>query len=90
LLGEGIIPATWCAELFVQHLYDTKSYREAVLNKFKIYALVFKFIKMKIARKFNMVRHIYDLLLIYNHMKTEEDRYGMQVKLTDMLKIARI
>jgi flavin-dependent dehydrogenase len=90
LLGEGIIPATWCAELFIQHLYDTKSYREAVLNRFKIYALVFKFIKMKIAGKFNMVRHVYDLLMIYNHMKREEDRYGMQVKLTDMMKIAKI
>src|SRR6187200_2972923 len=90
LLGEGIIPATWCAELFIQHLCDTKSYREAVLNRFKIYALVFKFIKMKIAGKFNMVRHVYDLLMIYNHMKREEDRYGMQVKLTDMMKIAKI
>ena len=37
-----------------------------------------------------MVRHVYDLLLIYNHMKREEDRYGMQVKLTDMMKIAKI
>jgi flavin-dependent dehydrogenase len=90
LLGEGIIPATWCAELFIQHLYDTKSYRQAVLNKFKIYALVFNFIKMKIAGKFNMVRHVYDLLMIYNHMKREEDRYGMQVKLTDMVKLAKI
>src|SRR5919198_4451530 len=90
LLGEGIIPATWCAELFIQHLYDTKSYREAVLNRFKIYALVFKFIKMKIGGKFNIIRHVYDLLTIYNHMKREEDRYGMQVKLTDMMKIAKI
>lgn len=37
-----------------------------------------------------MIRHVYDLLLIYNHMKREEDRYGMQVKLTDMMKIAKI
>ena len=37
-----------------------------------------------------MVRHVYDLLLIYNHMKREEDRYGMHVKLIDMMKIAKI
>jgi len=77
LLGEGIIPATWCAELFIQHVHDIKSYREAVLKRFKIYTLVFKFIQLKIAGKFNMIRHVYDLLRIYNHMKSEEDRYGM-------------
>ncbi|HET7391852.1 MAG TPA: NAD(P)/FAD-dependent oxidoreductase [Nitrososphaeraceae archaeon] len=90
LLGEGIIPATWCAELFIQHLHDIKSYREAVLKRFKIYTLVFKFIQLKIAGKFNMLRHVYDLLRIYNHMKSEEDRYGMQVKMINMMKVSRI
>jgi flavin-dependent dehydrogenase len=90
LLGEGIIPATWCAELFAQHLHDIKSYREAVLKRFKIYKLVFKFIQLKIAGKFNMIRHVYDLLRIYNHMKSEEDRYGMQVKMINMMKVSRI
>lgn len=90
LLGEGIIPATWCAELFIQHLHDIKSYRKAVLKRFKIYKLVFKFIQLKIAGKFNMIRHVYDLLRIYNHMKSEEDRYGMQVKMINMMKVSRI
>jgi flavin-dependent dehydrogenase len=90
LLGEGIIPATWCAELFIQHLHDIKSYRKAVLKRFKIYKLVFKFIQLKIAGKFNMIRHVYDLLRIYNHMKNEEDRYGMQVKMINMMKVSRI
>lgn len=90
LLGEGIIPATWCAELFIQHLHDIKSYREAVLKRFKIYALVFRFIQLKIAGKFNVLRHAYDLLRIYNHMKNEEDRYGMQVKMTDMMKVSKV
>src|SRR6476661_7501611 len=90
LLGEGIIPATWCAELFIQHLHDIKSYREAVLKRFKIYALVFRFIQLKIAGKFNVLRHAYDLLRIYNHMKNEEDRYGMQVKMIDMMKVSKV
>lgn len=90
LLGEGIIPATWCAELFIQHLHDIKSYRKAVLKRFKIYKLIFKFIQLKIAGKFNMIRHVYDLLRIYNHMKSEEDRYGMQVKMINMMKVSRI
>jgi flavin-dependent dehydrogenase len=90
LLGEGIIPATWCAELFIQHLHDIKSYRKAVLKRFKIYNLVYKFIQLKIAGKFNMIRHVYDLLRIYNHMKSEEDRYGMQVKMINMMKVSRV
>jgi flavin-dependent dehydrogenase len=90
LLGEGIIPATWCAELFSQHLHDIQSYREAVLKRFKIYALVFRFIQLKIAGKFNVLRHAYDLLRIYNHMKNEEDRYGMQVKMIDMMKVSKV
>src|SRR5918912_827007 len=90
LLGEGIIPATWCAELFIQYLHDLKSYREAVLKRFEIYALVFKFIRLKIAGKFNTIRYAYDLLRIYNHMKNEEDRYGMQVKMINMMKVSRV
>src|ERR687890_1215074 len=56
LLGEGIIPSTWCAEMLVQNLYDMSAYRRAVLEKFRIYSLVFKFIKLKITGKFNMIK----------------------------------
>jgi flavin-dependent dehydrogenase len=90
LLGEGIIPATWCAELFIQHLHDMKNYRKAVLKKFEVYSTVFKFIRLKITRRFNLIKHTYDLLKIYNHMKNQEDRYGMKVKMTDMVKVSRI
>jgi flavin-dependent dehydrogenase len=89
LLGEGIIPATWCAEIFIHNLHDVKSYRESVLKKFEPYALVFKFIQLKITGKFNMIRYVYDLLRIYNHMKKEENRYGMQVKMLDMMKVSK-
>jgi len=89
LLGEGIIPATWCAEIFIHNLHDVKSYRESVLKKFEPYALVFKFIQLKITGKFNMIRYVYDLLRIYNYMKKEENRYGMQVKMMDMMKVSK-
>ncbi len=90
LFGEGIIPSTWCAELFVKNMHDMKAYREAVLEKFKMYSLVFKFIQLKIAGKFSTVKHGMDLLKIYRHMKSEEERYGMEVRMADMLKVARI
>ena len=90
LLGEGIIPSTWCAELFVQNLHDMRAYRQAVLEKFKGYPLVFKFIQLKINGKFNMIKHGMDMLKLYWNMKSEEERYGMKVRIADMLKVSRI
>lgn len=90
LLGEGIIPSTWCAELFVRNLHDLKAYRDAVIEKFRIYSLVFRFIQLKISGKFSMAKHGMDMLKLYRHMKSEEERYGMEVKMADMLKVSRI
>lgn len=90
LLGEGIIPSTWCAELFVKNLHDMRAYRDEVIERFKVYALAFKFVKLKIEGRFSMARHGMEMLKIYQHMKGEEERYGMQVRMTDMLKLAAI
>lgn len=90
LLGEGIIPSTWCAELLVENLHDIPQYRKAVLEKFKTYSLVFRFIELKITGKFNMIKHGMDMLKLYRHMKGEEERYGMKVKMSDMLKVSQI
>ena len=90
LLGEGIIPATWCAELFVQYLNDTRAYTDQVMKRFEIYTTVFKFIQLKIGNKFNIIKHLPDLIKIYRHMKSEEDRYGMTIKMTDMMKVSKI
>jgi flavin-dependent dehydrogenase len=89
LLGEGIIPSTWCADLFVKNINDIAAYRQAVIDKFKIYSLVFKFIQMKIAGRFSMARNALDMLKIYLHMKSQQDRYGMQIRMMDMLKVSR-
>jgi hypothetical protein len=90
LLGEGIIPSTWCAELFVRNLGDFSRYRKEVLKKFEIYSLVFKFIQMKIRGKFRFFKNPLQLLRIYNHMKREEDRYGMEIRMLDLIKVAKI
>ena len=90
LLGEGIIPSTVCADLFVNHLNDFKSYRKQVLEYFDIYQLVFKFILMKITGTFSIVKNSFDLLRIYRYMKNNQDRYGMNVKIADMMKISSI
>jgi flavin-dependent dehydrogenase len=90
LLGEGIIPATWCAEMLVQNLHNRKNYRNEVLKKFEVYSTVFNFIRSKIRGKFNLLKNSYELLKIYNHMKREEDRYGMKVRIADMIKVSKI
>lgn len=90
LLGEGIIPATWCAELLVKHLNDLEGYRNAVIKKFFTYTLVYRFIQLKILGKFSILKHWPELIRIYRHMKREEDRYGMEIKLMNMFKVAKI
>ncbi len=69
LLGEGIIPATICAEIFINNIHNLSNYYTEVLNHFKIYTLVYNFIKMKISDNFNIFKNFVDLLKIYNHMK---------------------
>ena len=71
-------------------MHDLDTYRESVIKKFEIYVLVYKFIQLKITRKFNIMKHWSDLLRIYKHMKNEEDRYGMVVRIADMMKISKI
>jgi S-adenosylmethionine synthetase len=74
----------------VQNLHNTKNYRNEVLKKFEVYSTVFNFIRSKIRGKFNLLKNSYELLKIYNHMKREEDRYGMKVRIADMIKVSKI
>jgi flavin-dependent dehydrogenase len=90
LLGEGIIPSTICADLFIHNLNNFKKYREEVLKHFSIYPLVFKFILMKITGTFNLVKNSLDLLRIYHHMKNNQDRYGMEVKIAELMKVSTL
>jgi hypothetical protein len=36
------------------------------------------------------MRHLPDLIKIYRHMKSEEDRYGMAVKIADLMKVSKV
>jgi hypothetical protein len=67
-----------------------KTYRDSVIDRFRMYALAFKFVKLKIAGKFSMATHGMEMLKIYRHMKSEEERYGMKVSMGDMLKLSSI
>jgi flavin-dependent dehydrogenase len=89
LLGEGIIPSLQCADLLVENLYDLPGYRVEVLKRFKIYENVFDFISSKIRGAFHLSSQFRNLLSIFLHMKRNETRYGMNIRLLDMLKVVR-
>ncbi|MBI4258791.1 MAG: NAD(P)/FAD-dependent oxidoreductase [Thaumarchaeota archaeon] len=89
LLGEGIIPSLQCADLLADNLGDLANYRAEVLSKFRIYQDVFNFIKAKIQGRFSLFSQLPGLMSMFWHMKTNDKRYGMDIKLMDMLKVVR-
>jgi flavin-dependent dehydrogenase len=90
LLGEGIIPSTICAQLFVDNLFDHGKYTAEVLSTFKIYTNVYNFIKKSINKKFNLIKDFVEVLKIYKYMKSSEDRFGMEINMLNMLKLTKI
>jgi flavin-dependent dehydrogenase len=90
LLGEGIIPSTICAQLFVENLHDQEKYIAEVLSTFKIYTNVYNFIKKSINKKFNIMKDFVEVLKIYKYMKSSEDRFGMEINMLNMLKLTKI
>lgn len=87
LLGEGIIPSLQCADMLCQNLNDLPAYREAVLNKFEYFNYVYDIIKLKFDKKFSMVKHLPLMLRTYNAMKKQEDRFGLEVHMSDFKEI---
>jgi len=89
LLGEGIIPSMTCADIFIENLGNNERYRRQVLEKFAIYPKVLAFVRNKMDNKFGMLKHFADLIDIYRYMKKNEQRFGMEIRMSDMLKVAR-
>ena len=89
LLGEGIIPSMQCVEILLKNMDDFQAYEVAVEQHYKIYDTVFKFVQNKIHHRFNMLYSILDVISIYRYMKKNEDRFGMDIKMSDLLKVAK-
>ncbi|MEM1995404.1 MAG: NAD(P)/FAD-dependent oxidoreductase [Nitrososphaerales archaeon] len=87
MLGEGIIPSLQCAELLIDNLGNLDAYEKAVLRKFSIYSKVFSFIYSKLNNTFNLTSQLRNILSIFLHMKFNEARYGLQIRLKDVLKV---
>ncbi len=88
MLGEGIVPSMQCANLFVEHLGDPEGYRQAVLEHYKMYSKVYRFVKSKIDGDFSLLRMWPSLLSIYWYMHSNTERYGLETRLWDFYRIA--
>ncbi len=89
LLGEGIIPSMQCVEIFLENMHDFGAYEKAVDKHFKVYAKVFNFVRAKINKNFNFIKSLPDFLTIFRYMKKHEDRFGMDIKIVDLIKVAK-
>ena len=89
LLGEGIIPSMVCADIFVKNLGNNEKYEKEVLDYFKIYGKVFKFVRKKIHKNFSIIKSLPDVLSIFRYMKKNEERFGMEIHMRDLMKVAK-
>ena len=89
LLGEGIIPSMECADLLVDNVDNIAEYERQVAKHFAIYGTVYDFVRKKIDGKFNPVTQIANMLAIFRYMKRNEDRFGMDIKLRHLAKVAQ-
>ncbi len=89
LLGEGIIPSMICADIFVKNLGNNEEYEKEVLDYFKIYGKVFKFVRKKIHKNFSIIKSLPDVLSIFRYMKKNEERFGMEIHMRDLMKVAK-
>ena len=89
LLGEGIIPSMICVDIFLEHMYNPAKYEKAVDEYYKNYGKVFKFIRKKIDKNFSIFKSLPDVLAIFRYMKKNEQRFGMEIHMSDLMKIAK-
>jgi len=89
LLGEGIIPSMKCVDIFVKNLGDNESYEKEVDEYFKIYGKVFSFIRKKIHKNFSIIKSLFEVISIFRYMKKNEERFGMEVHIRDLIKVAK-
>ena len=89
-MGEGIIPSLHCAEMLKENLNDIEAYEQIVLEKFRSYTDIYKIIKLKMEDKisvFSMLKYSGILWNLYRTMKSEEERFGLEVRIRDLMAI---
>jgi len=70
-------------------LSKNDSYEKEVDEYFKIYGKVFSFIRKKIHKNFSIIKSLYEVLSIFRYMKKNEERFGMEIHMRDLMKVAK-
>ncbi len=78
-----------CVEIFLENMHDFADYEKAVDEHYKVYAKVFNFVRAKIHKDFNFFKSLPDFLAIFRYMKKHENRFGMEIKISDLMKVAK-
>ncbi len=78
-----------CVDIFVRHIGDNKGYEKEVLEYYKIYGKVFAFVRKKIHKNFSFIKSLGDVLAIFRYMKKNENRFGMEIHMRDLMKVAK-
>ncbi len=78
-----------CADIFVKNIGNNEKYEKEVLEYFKIYGKVFNFVRKKIHKDFSIFKSLSDVLAIFRYMKKNEERFGMEIHMRDLMKVAK-
>ena len=78
-----------CVDIFIKNIGNNEKYRKEVLEYFAIYSKVLKFVRSKMKGEFSYLRQFMDLFSIYRYMKKNEDRFGMEIHLRDLIRISK-
>ena len=78
-----------CVEIFLKNMHDFKAYEKAIEKHYSVYAKVFNFVRANIQKDFNILKALPDFLSIFRYMKKNEDRFGMHIRMADLIKVAK-
>ncbi len=86
MLGEGIIPSLQSAMLLIENLQELKIYQSRLLEKFEPYVRMYELLRARFEGKVGALSQMLFLWSIYAAIKKDEERYGMRISITDILK----
>jgi hypothetical protein len=69
---------------------DMAAYEGAVLKHTEVFTKGFHFVESKMAGKFNLMTSFPKLFSVYRYMAGNERRFGMQTRMSDLIKLSKL
>jgi flavin-dependent dehydrogenase len=89
ILGEGILPSMYAADMLSQSLDDLDSYQRSVLSKFSAYDLSYDYIRRKMGHTDNLLNSFLPAVRIFLWFKRNFMITGVNPSLWDTFKVLR-